>query len=85
MPILTPPNEVQSHCSHVTWRNSPDVSCEDISGYDVRLFNPDTKEEVVRRVDARGTFHNFLLLDKDLIEQKSTTVQVYMCSYGNYN
>ena len=48
----------------------------------MRLFNPDTKEEVVRRVDARGTFHNFLLLDKDLIEQKSTTVQVYKCSYG---
>lgn len=74
--VLTPPNEVQSHCSHVTWRNSPDVSCEDISGYEVRLFNPDTEEEVIRPVDARGTVHYFLVLDKDLIEQKSTTVQV---------
>ena len=83
-PVLIPPSEVESHCSLVTWRNSPDVSCEDISGYDVRLFNPDTKEEVARRVDARGTFHNFLLLDKDLTEQKSTTVQVYKCSYDNY-
>ena len=76
-PVLTPPSEVESHCSLVTWRNSADVSCEDISGYDIWLFNPDTGEEAVRHVDARGTFYNFLLLDKDLTELKSTTVQVY--------
>ena len=78
--ILTPPSEVRAHCSHVNWRNSPDISCEDISGYDVRLFNPDTGTEVIRRVDARGTFHDFLQLDKDLTEQKSTTVQVCLAS-----
>ena len=81
--VLTPPNEVQAHCSHVNWRNSPNVSCEDISGYDVRLYNPDTKEEVIRRVDTRGTFHNFPPLDKNLTRQRSTTVQVHKCSYGN--
>lgn len=48
----------------------------DITGYDVRLLNPETGIEVIRHVDARGTFHNFLLLDKELVEQKSTTVQV---------
>ena len=74
--VLTPPSEVRAHCSHVNWRNSPDVSCEDISSYDVRLFNPDTGTEVIRRADARGTFHDFLQLDKNLTEQKSTTVQV---------
>ena len=74
---LPPPSEVQAHCSHVNWRNSPDVSCEKINGYDVRLFNPDTGEVVERRVDARATFHNFLQSDKDLTEQKSTTIQVH--------
>ena len=73
---MTPPSEIEAHCSHVNWRNSPDVSCEDITGYDVRLFNPDRGVEVTRRVDARATFHNFLLLDKELVEHKSTTVQV---------
>lgn len=77
-PVLTPPSEVQSHCTHVNWRNSPDVSCGDIIGYDVRLFDPDTGEEVIRREDARGTFHNFLLLDEDLVEKASTMVQVYL-------
>ena len=77
---MTPPSEVEAHCSHVNWRNSPNVSCEDISGYDVRLFNPDAGMEMIRRVDARGTFHNFLQLDKDLTEQKSTTVQVCLAS-----
>ena len=72
---MTPP-EIEPHCSHVNWLNSPNISCEDISGYDVRLYNSDTNEEVVRRVDARGTFHNFLLSDEDLTGQKSTTVQV---------
>ena len=50
--------------------------CEHISGYVVRLFNPDTNENVERRVDALGTFHNFLPSDKDLLEKQSTTVQV---------
>ena len=76
VPALTPPSEIEAHCSHVNWRNSPDVSCGDITGYDMRLFNPDTGVEVTRRVDARGTFHNFLLLERELAEHKSTTVQV---------
>ena len=75
-PTLPPPSEVQVYCSLVIWRNSPNISYEKINGYDVRLFNPDTAEEVIRQVDDRGTFHNFLLSDKALTEQKSTTVQV---------
>ena len=74
-PMLPPP-EIEPHCTHVNWRNSPNVSCGDISAYDVRLFNPDTNETVERRVNTRGTFHNFLESDKDLLEKKSTTVQV---------
>ena len=76
LPALTPPSEIEAHCSHVNWRNSPEVSYGDIIGYDVRLFNPDTGIEMTRRVDARGTFHNFLLLEREFVEHKSTTVQV---------
>ena len=74
-PDLTPP-DVESHCSHVNWLNSPNVSCGDISGYVLRLFNPDTNETVERQVGTRGTFHNFLPSDKDLLGKKSTAVQV---------
>ena len=75
-PILSPPEEVHGHCSHVTWRNSPDVSCNDIIGYDVMLSNPETGVIVTRRVDALGTFHNFLSSDKNVTVQASSTVQV---------
>ena len=52
-------------------------------GYDVRLFNSDTKVEIVRRVDATGTYYIFLPSDKALTEHKLTTVQVCKCSYGS--
>ena len=70
---MTPPSEIEAHCSHINWRNSPDISC---TGYDVRLFNPDAEIKVTRCVDAQGTFHNFLLLERGLAEHKLTTVQV---------
>ena len=57
-PDLTPP-DVESHCSHVNWLNSPSVSCGDISGYVLRLFNPDTNETVERRVGTREHFTTF--------------------------
>ena len=75
-PILrSPPYEVQGYCSHINWRSSPDIPCEDISGYDVRLFNPTTGMEVIRRVDASGTFYNLLAIDKDM-KNESTIFQV---------
>ena len=75
-PVLSPPKEVRGHCSHVNWRNSPDVSCNDIIGYDVMLSNPETGVKLTRRVDALGTFHNFLSSDRILTLQASTAVQV---------
>ena len=73
---LSPPYEVQGYCSHINWRNSPNVSCEDISGYDVRLFNPNSGLDVTRRVGVHGTFYSLLAIDKAL-KNDSTTFQVY--------
>lgn len=75
---LSPPLEVQGYCSHINWRNPPDTSCKDISGYDMRLYNPDTGLDVTRRVDIQGTFYNLLAIDEPL-KNYSTIVQV--CNY----
>ena len=34
--------------------------------YDVRLFNPDTRAEVVKRVDSYGTFYSLQAADEAL-------------------
>ena len=64
--ILAPPPsppEVQGLCSVVVW-NSPEVSCEDISGYDVRLYSPrSVYQNVTRRVVANGTY--YIIKDED--------------------
>ena len=72
---LSAPSVVEGYCSHVYWRNSPDVLCKDVRGYDVRLFNPDTGAEVVRRVDSHGTFYSLQAADEAL-KSESTLFQV---------
>ena len=73
---LSAPSVVEGYCSHVYWRNSPDVLCKDVRGYDVRLFNPDTGAEVVRRVDSRGTFYS-LQADDEALKSEATLFQVH--------
>ena len=72
---LSAPYEVQGYCSHINWRNSPNISCDDISGYDVRLYNPNFGLNVTRRVDAHGTFYNLLAIDEAL-KNDATLFQV---------
>ena len=64
--MITPPPapEVQALCSVVVWYN-PEISCEDINGYDVRLYNPQLagQQNVTRHVDAKGTF--YIINDED--------------------
>ena len=57
------PPEVQGLCSIVVWY-SPAVSCEGISGYDVRLYSPKSEHQnLTRRVGANGTF--YIIKDED--------------------
>ena len=64
-------------CSVVIWRNAPNISYEDISGYDVRLINQDTRQEVIRRLDASATFYSFDEVADESFRNESTAVQVY--------
>ena len=73
--VLAPSPEVQGLCSIVVWY-SPEVSCEGIIGYNVRLYNPQSPHQnVTRRVGANGTF--YIIKDEDkLAGSDETYVQV---------
>ena len=73
---LPPPPEVQGLCSYVVWY-SPAVSCGVITGYDVRLYSPQSgQQNVTRRVGANGTF--YIIKDEDnLAGSGETYVQVH--------
>ena len=57
-----PPVEVLPFCDIVAWRNSPNVSVEEISGYDVRLINQDTSKEEIRHTEG---YETFIVLDQE--------------------
>ena len=78
-----PPVHVQGFCSHVVWRNSPNISCDIISGYDIRLVNPAINQNVTRHVDVFATFFSLHPLDDSPLKSQSTTVQVSIsCLHG---
>ena len=69
-----PPLGVQGLCSVVVWY-SPLVSCEDIRGYEVRLYNPQSPRlNVTNCVGANGTF--FIIDEEKLVSGDETYVQV---------
>ena len=72
------PPKVQGLCSLVVWY-SPAVSCEGISGYEVRLYSPQSvHQNVTRHVGANGTF--YIIKDEDKLAVAETYVQV--CIYS---
>lgn len=73
---LSPLGEVHGFCSHINWRNNPGVSCGDIMGYQVKLINPSTRKDVIRKVDNLGTFYA-LVKDDEEYKQVDTEVQVF--------
>ena len=79
-PPSPPPPEVQALCSFVVWY-TPEVSCDGISGYDVRLYHPrSAQQNMTRRVGANGTF--YIVKDEDrLVNDHDTHVQVAICMY----
>ena len=69
-----PPIGVQGLCSVVVWY-SPAVSCEDIRGYEVRLYHPQSPHlNVTDGIGANGTFY---IVDVDkLVSSDETFIQV---------
>ena len=68
------PLGVQGLCSVVVWY-SPVVSCEDICGYEVRLYNPRLSHlNVTNRIGANATFY---IVDEEKPDSSDeTNVQV---------
>ena len=72
-----PPLGIQGLCTVVVWY-SPEVSCEDINGYEVRLYNPQSAHlNVTRRTGANGTF--YIVDEEKLVSSDETYVQVFFC------
>ena len=71
---------MQALCSVVVWY-SPDVSCDGISGYDVRLYHSQSAQQnVIRSVGANRTF--YVINDEDrLADTLETRVQVDSLMY----
>ena len=67
-------------CFNVVWY-IPEVSCESISGYDVRLYHPQSAQQyVTRHVGANRTF--YIINDEDrLANSDETYVQVATAQY----
>ena len=59
----------------MVWRNVPNISYDYIIGYDIRLVNNATNEEVVKRLDTSAMFYNFDELNETL-KSDLTFVQV---------
>ena len=63
-------------CSVVVWYSPAVQSCEDVRGYEVRLYHPQSSRlNVTNRIGANGTFY---IVDVDkLVNSEETYVQVY--------
>ena len=72
--ILGPP-QVQAFCSVVVWGN-PQLPCDDIIGYEVRLYDPDSGQEVHRSVDNYSTYYVTNDEDKLQVELEKAYTQV---------
>jgi hypothetical protein len=80
---LPPPVDIQTSCDLVVWRNAPNISYEDITGYEIKLLNLATNNEEVIISDylnASATFYSLHWLNETL-KSGSTFVQVGLHLY----
>lgn len=66
---------VQTFCFVVVW-NHPNLPCDDIMGYEVRLYNPGSGQEVIHQVSRLSTYYAIRDRDKLQVELKEAHVQV---------
>ena len=55
---LPPPVDIQTSCDLVVWRNAPNISYDDIIGYEIQFINSVTNEKVTKLLDSSATFYN---------------------------
>ena len=79
IPPPPPPLGVQGLCSVVVW-HSPVVPCEDIRGYEVRLYHPQSAHlNMTSHVGMNGTF--YIIDEEKLVSSDETYVQVAIFQY----
>ena len=72
---LPPPVDIQTSHDLVVWRNAPNISYEDITGYQIQFINSATNENVTESLDASATFYNLDYLN-ETFKSDLTYVQV---------
>ena len=70
------PTDVEGICSHIVWRVPTEVSCADITGYEVHFSNPTTNEEEIREATADGTFYKLSQEYDSSLQHEDTKIQV---------
>ena len=86
-PSSIPVPEVEGLCSVVVWDSglsNSALSCEDIIGYDVRLYHPELKHRnLTRHVMTDKTY--FMVSDDMDINRHETLVQVIIYKNAQHN
>jgi hypothetical protein len=75
------PVHIQTSCSLIIWRNAPNISYEDIIGYEIKLINLATNKEVNISLDASATFYDLDELEDETFKHELTFIQVIIQLY----
>ena len=70
-----PPVDIHSSCDLVVWRNAPNISYDDITGYDIQLVDTIMYKEMTLHVTISATFFNLSKITEIFLSE-STIVQV---------
>ena len=70
-----PPVDIQVFSNLVIWRNAPNISCDDITGYEIQFINSATNKKLIEHVEASATFYNLEKLN-ETFKSDLTYVQV---------
>ena len=80
---LPPPVDIQASCDLVVWRNAPNISYEDIIGYEIFLNNSAINDEEIIFSDYLNASATFYSLDglNETLKIETTFVQVRLHPY----
>ena len=73
-----PPIDIQTSCDLVVWHNAPNISYEDITGYEIQLINSAANDEEViisGYSNASTTFYSLNWIN-ETFRSESTLVEV---------
>ena len=76
------PVDIQTSCDLVVWRNAPNITYEDITGYEIKLINMATNEEANISLDASATFYSLDKLEDEIFKHELTLIQVVIIQLG---